>query len=124
MAVAVLAAFACVCVRWQKASGQGLLPFAIGVMIFAYTGLLAVFLTALFTKRGNARSVIAALAVGFASIALVRFGPRFPWLTDILPPLKGLKLSMGWQMLLGTALALAVCLLGRPVAPRDQPTPS
>lgn len=121
---AVLAGFACVCVRWQEASGQGLLPFAIGVMIFAYTGLLAVFLTALFTRRGNARSVIAALAVGFASIALVRFGPRFPWLTDILPPLKGLKLSMGWQMLLGTALAFAVCLLGRPVAPREQPTPS
>lgn len=110
---AVLAAFACVCVRWQQASGQGLLPFAIGVMIFAYTGLLAVFLTALFSRRGSAWSVAGALAVGFLTIAVLRFGPRQAWLTDLVPPLKGLRLSMGWQMLIGTALALGVCLMGR-----------
>ena len=39
-------------------------------MTFAYSGLLGVYFTLLFTKRGSAVSVIAALATGFVAIAL------------------------------------------------------
>lgn len=107
---AVLAAFALVCIVWQQRSGEGLLRFAIGVMIFAYTGLLGVFLTAVFTKRGNARSAAAAIVIGLAAVVFAR-NPE--WLG-----LAGLRLSMGWQMFIGTALAFGVCVSGRPAAER------
>ena len=52
---------------WLQAVGivAGFLIASIGVMIFAYTGLLGVFLTAIFTKRGNTATVIGALLVGY-----------------------------------------------------------
>jgi solute:Na+ symporter, SSS family len=69
----VLAGFAAFCVFWQQQDGQfsegsGLLTFALRVMTFAYAGLIAVFLTALLTKRGTTASVIAALIVGFVLV--------------------------------------------------------
>ena len=48
----------------QSMSGMNLVDFATGVMCFSYAGMLGVFLTALFTRRGNARSVVAALIAG------------------------------------------------------------
>jgi len=57
---AVLCAFASFCVFWQRAhddaGGGGLLGFALSVMVFAYAGMAAVFVTALFTRRGAARA--------------------------------------------------------------------
>ncbi len=103
---AILAAFALVCVAWQQNSGAGLLQFAIGVMIFAYTGLLGVFLTALFTRRGNGLSAGLAIFAGFAAVLVMRFPA---WFSLELP-----ALSSGWQMLIGSALAFAVCAAGRP----------
>lgn len=107
---AILAAFAGVCIVWQRNSGAGLLQFAIGVMIFAYTGLLGVFVTALFTKRGNGLSAGLGIVAGFAAVLLLR-APE--WFALAMP-----RLSSGWQMLVGTALAFTVCAAGRPMPPR------
>ena len=41
----------------QEAGGQRLIDFAVGIMVFSYAGLLGVFLTALYLKRGNEKSV-------------------------------------------------------------------
>ncbi|MHC4218081.1 MAG: sodium:solute symporter family transporter, partial [Planctomycetota bacterium] len=92
-----LAAFASFCVFWQQHSGQKLIDFALGVMVFAYSGLLAVFLTALFTRRGNARSAVAALLIGFAAVAAMMPTP----------------IAFPWKMLAATMLAFIVCCLGR-----------
>ncbi|HBS28047.1 MAG TPA: sodium:solute symporter [Phycisphaerales bacterium] len=62
----LLGGFACVCVFWQRGAGQTLLDFALQVMVFAYAGLVAVFLCALLTRRGTTASAIGALAAGFA----------------------------------------------------------
>ena len=78
---AVLGGFACLCVGWQRSNHEGLLDFALGVMSFAYAGLLAVFLTALFTRRGTARSAIAALITGFAVITVLQ-PAVWQWLTS------------------------------------------
>ncbi len=93
----VLAGFACVCVFWQAASGRTLIDFALGVMIFAYSGLLGVFLTAIFTPRGNAPTAIAALVAGFACVWVMRAS----------------DLALPWQMLVATTLSFGVCCLGR-----------
>ena len=41
------------CYYWQRYSSLPLLEFVLGVMAFAYSGLLGVYFTALFTKRGS-----------------------------------------------------------------------
>lgn len=106
----LLGAFACLCVWWQEQRGEGLLAFAIGVMIYAYTGLLAVFLAAIFTRRGSARSAAAAVVIGLLAVIALDVLPSH---VEALP-----RLSAGWKMLVGTALAFGVCVLGRrPPAP-------
>jgi Na+/proline symporter len=92
-----LAAFAIVCVFWQQRSGQKLIDFALSVMVFAYSGLLAVFLTALFTRRGNALTAVAALVTGFAAVLAMQPCP----------------IAFGWKMLAATGLSFGVCCLGR-----------
>jgi SSS family transporter len=70
---AILGLFACLCVSWYTAQkGQTLIDFALGVMNFAYAGLAAVFCTAIFTRRGNGTSAIAALIVGFVLVLLMQ----------------------------------------------------
>ncbi len=116
----ILGLFAVGCVYWKASSpSTTLIDLALSVMTFAYTGLLAVFLTALFTRRGNTASVVGALVTGFAMIAL--FQPaiwRF-WTGAIFGLGSGVaafKLAFPWQMTIGTGLAFAVCCLGRPRA--------
>ena len=108
---ALLTVFAIGCVAWQERSGKGLIPFAMGVMLYAYTGLLAVFLTAILTRRGSTASVIAALFTGALIVAVLEFGPA---LTSIAGQDTGLPtLSLGWRMFVGTLGAFAVCVVGR-----------
>lgn len=103
----VLGLFASVCVAWHGSTrGQTLLEFALSVMVFAYTGLLAVFLCALFTKRGSTASVLAALAAGFMLTLLMD-----PALWSKLTPIK--PLAFPWRMVAATAGAFAVCCAGR-----------
>ncbi len=107
----LLAGVACLCVAWQQASDESLLQFAIGVMIFAYAGLLAVFLTALLTRRGSAWSAGAALLVGALVVAALKFPGAFHLPERVLG--VPLRLSSGYQMLVATVLAFLVCVLGR-----------
>jgi Na+/proline symporter len=106
----LLGAFALLCVFWQRAQGQTLIDFALGVMTFAYSGLLAVFLAALFTRRGSSASVVAALIAGAAAIVLMQ-GPVWP----LWAPSAWCEhpIAYPWQMLIGTVIAFGVCCLGR-----------
>lgn len=109
-----LALFAVGCFYWTRASPQTtLIDLALGVMTFAYTGLLAVFLTALFTKRGNTASVIAALIVGFVVISMLQDWAWPHWTKHISADLASLKLAFPWHMTIGTAIAFGVCCLGK-----------
>jgi SSS family transporter len=89
--------FACFCVWWHDYSEKPLVDFALGVMVFAYSGLLGVFLTALLTRRGNSTSVVCALLAGFIAVLV----------------LQQYSLASGWRMLLATSLSFAVCCAGR-----------
>lgn len=110
----ILTAVAVVCMVWQQRSGQGLLTFAIGVMIFAYAGILGVFLAAIFTRRGNALSATLALVAGAGAVFLA----QRPGLIG----LEDLKLSLGWWMLAGTAASFLVCITGKRT-PQPEPSP-
>lgn len=119
----VLGGFACLCVFWHTRGT--LINFVLGVMTFAYSGLLGVFLTALCTRRGNSRSAIAALVVGFAAVLLMQ-----PWawawwtglseMTVATPGVEDgfrlgeLRLAFPWRLTVATSLAFVVCWAGPP----------
>ena len=107
MALAGLAMFgmAVLSFYWQRSSDKPLLEFALQVMVFAYAGLLGVYFTALFSRRGNTNSVIAALIAGFATVACCQ-----PYIAAALglPVWLG-KLAFPWQLCIGAAVATLVC---------------
>ncbi|MCQ2138763.1 MAG: sodium/solute symporter [Bacteroidales bacterium] len=101
----LLTGFAIVTCVMQQSSGLNLVDFATGVMCFAYAGMIGVFLTAIFTKRGNARSVIAALVVGMAIIIPLMFQKEFFGQTYI---------AWTWWCPIGGLISTLVCMLGKP----------
>ncbi len=105
-----LTGFAILCVFWQQASGEELINFALRVMVFAYSGLLAVFLAALLTKRGNCTTVIAALITGVLVTLILQ-----PMIWDKWAPLIGLpeKLAFPWQMVIATGVCFVVSISGK-----------
>jgi len=107
----LLAGFASVCVFWQQRSDETLLQFALGVMIYAYAGLLGVFLSAILTRRGSTRSVWAALAGGFLTVLALQFGP--PLLGSLGAAEDVLRISLGWRMAAGTLVSLLICISAR-----------
>jgi hypothetical protein len=96
------------CFYWQRYTEAPLLTFALGVMTFAYSGLLGVYFTVLFTSRGSSRSVISALGTGFLTIALQQ-----SYVVDVagLPP-SWKSLAFPFQLCIGTAVAFATCAIG------------
>ncbi|MDG2054773.1 MAG: hypothetical protein P8J86_08700 [Phycisphaerales bacterium] len=103
-----LFAMGCVLVQHNAENRVSLIDFALGVMVFAYSGLLGVFLTILLTPRGNAWSAIAALIVGFIAVWLLQQDfMRIEVETAVYRPLW-----FGWQMLVATSLSFFVCAMG------------
>jgi SSS family transporter len=97
----VLTLMATVSYFWQRESELSLIGFALGVMTFAYTGLLGVFFAAVFTKRGSAKTVPFALAGGFLSVLFLQ------------PYVFGIHIGFAWQMVLGTLAAFGIMLLSK-----------
>ncbi|HWK34837.1 sodium:solute symporter family transporter [Sphingomonas sp.] len=89
---------------WQHYARLGLLEFALQVMVFAYAGLLGVYFTVLFTRRGTTGSVIAALGAGFVVVLLLQ--PAIA--TAIGLPAALRHLAFPFQLCIGTAVAFVV----------------
>ncbi len=100
-----LSAMAILSYYWQRYTELPLLSFALGVMAFAYTGLLGVFGAAIFTKRGSATTVPLALLGGFMTVLLLQ-----PY---VLGSVLDLKLGFAWQILAGTVVAFGVMMVGK-----------
>ena len=101
------------CFYWQRYTDMPLLEFALSVMVFAYSGLLGVFFTAVFTTRGSSNSVVAALIVGFVvTIAQQSYVVDLLGLPEVLK-----RTAFTWQLCIGAGIAFAVCLLGRSTRP-------
>lgn len=116
---AALIVFAIGAAVMQEGGGQSLIDFALGVMSFAYAGLVGVFLTARLTHRGSTVSVIAALIVGALVVLLQQSYITVPITEALWGEDHGLTIGWPWWMVTGTAVSFAVCVLGQ----RRQPTP-
>ncbi len=125
-----IAVFAALCALLHNPRDTTFLDLALGVMTFAYAGLLGVFITGLFTTRGSAASAVAALASGFVVVLLMQ-GPVWRTWTPLVPELLGvrlsdIKLAFPWHLVIGTLVATGVCMLGSPgerAAPEQQSAP-
>lgn len=93
-----------------------LLRFALGIMAFAFAGMLGVFLTALLTRRGNSFTVVLALLAGAATITLLQPGILPGWTEALFG--RGIVLAWPWWMPIGTVVSFFVCFAGSPVSPR------
>jgi len=119
-----LGGMALACTLWYDPANRTILDFVLAVMTFAYAGLLGVFGTALFTRRGNPASCVAALIVG--ALTQVAFQPPIwnpisAWAVGALGmgPADGsapapVALAFPWQLVVGAGVAFVVCWVGRP----------
>jgi SSS family transporter len=99
-----------------------ILQFALGVMAFAYSGMLGVFLTALLTRRGNGASVIAALVVGILVTAVLQKSVYPVWTKALFG--KPHELAEFWWLPIGATVSFLVCVAGSPVKTRvDEASP-
>lgn len=105
---ALLSAMAVLCFYWQRYTDMPLLEFALSVMAFAYAGLIGVFFTAVFSNRGSALSVIAALIVGF----LVILAQQAFIVDSTGLPAAFKALSFPWQLIIGVGISTTICMLG------------
>ena len=100
----LLAMMAMVSYYWQRYSEVSLLSFALGVMAFAYSGLLGVYFSAIFTKRGSEKTVMYALIGGFMTVLFLQ-----PY---ILGSMLDYNLGFAWQIVIGTVVAFTIMQLG------------
>jgi hypothetical protein len=91
-----LCAMAMLSYFWQRYSDLSLISFALGVMAFAYTGLLGVFFSAIFTSRGSSKTVPFALIGGFLSVLALQ------------PYTFGITIGFSWQIVIGTLVAFGI----------------
>jgi SSS family solute:Na+ symporter len=104
-----LGLMALLCFYWQQSSDMPLLTFALGVMVFSYSGLLGVYASALFSQRGSPASVLAALMGGFIITLLMQ-----PYLQSYyLPAEWQFDLAFSWQLCIGFACSFVICQLGK-----------
>jgi len=92
----ILTLMALISYFWQRSSDLSLIGFALGVMSFAYAGLLGVYFSAIFTKRGSAKTVLPALLGGFLTVLALQ-----PYIFD-------LHIGFAWQLLLGTLVSFSI----------------
>ncbi|WP_133468202.1 sodium:solute symporter [Paraglaciecola marina] len=101
-----LGSVALLCYYWQQYTDTPLLAFALSVMVFSYSGLLGIYFTALFSKRGTPSSILAALVVGFSIPVLMQ-----PYVQSLyLPSPWQFDLAFTWQLVIGTTVSTLVCL--------------
>ncbi|WP_411819652.1 sodium:solute symporter [Hyphococcus formosus] len=98
----------CLCFYWQQSTDAPLLEFALSVMTFAYAGLLGIYATVVFTKRGSTLSIVAALIVGFIAMGLGdnNIGGA------IGVPESYTKLAFTWKLCVATFVAFLVASMG------------
>ena len=95
----VLSIMAMLSYFWQRYSELSLIGFALGVMAFAYTGLLGVYFAAIFTKRGSTTTVPLALAGGFFTVLALQ------------PYAFGISIGFSWQIVIGTLVSFLIMQL-------------
>ena len=92
----VLSVMAIISYLWQHYLEISLLSFALGVMAFAYTGLLGVYFSAVFTRRGTEKTVLFALVGGFLTVLSLQ------------PYTFSFTIGFSYQIVIGTIVSFLI----------------
>ena len=92
----VLSIMAMISYFWQHYSDLSLLSFALGVMAFAYTGLLGVYFSAIFTSRGSEKTVLISLCAGFLTVLALQ------------PYTFSLHVGFSYQIVIGSTISFLI----------------
>jgi len=103
----LLSLMAIVSYFWQRYSDLSLISFALGVMAFAYTGLLGVYFATIFTKRGTQKLVPFALLGGFFTVLALQ------------PYIFGISIGFAWQIVIGTLISFLIMMLSKDINPNQ-----
>jgi SSS family transporter len=114
-----LTVFAILAAISQRAGGQGLIDFSLGVLTFSYAGLFGVFVTAIMTSRGNEKSAVRALWTGAIAVLMMQPYILRHWSSLLFE--KPLDLAWPWWFLVGAVFSFAVCVTGKPESAKDLP---
>ncbi len=106
-----LTLFAALAVFMQKAGGQGLIDFSLGVLTFAYSGLFGVFMTAILTKRGNERTAVLSLWVGAGVVLLFQPYIMPYWSSFVFG--REIQLAWPWWFFFAGVASFLVCVSGK-----------
>lgn len=109
----LLTLFAIIAAFMQKAGGQTLIDFALGIMSFSYSGLLGVFLCAVLTRRGNVKSVILALIAGILVVFALQPFILPKWSSALFG--QTINLAWPWWIVVGGTISFIICSLGKPI---------
>ncbi|MGN6367190.1 MAG: sodium:solute symporter family transporter [Phycisphaerae bacterium] len=104
--------FAVLCACLYDPGAHTLLDFVLGLMTFALAGMLGVFLTALFTGRGNSWSVVMGLVAGAVGVVMVQDRVMGWWSGWVFG--HSVRLAWPWWTPVGTLLSFCVCVSGSP----------
>jgi len=110
---ALLTCFAILAVFMHQAGSETLINFALGVMAFALAPLLGVFAAAVFSRRGNTASVLAALIIGALAVLLLQPYMLQKWL-DI-------SIAWPWWWVIVSPVSLAICIVPGPAKAPEAP---
>ncbi|HRK29620.1 MAG TPA: hypothetical protein PLD59_00975 [Tepidisphaeraceae bacterium] len=106
----VMTLFAILCVFIYDAKSNTFLDFALAMLTFSLAGLLGVYCCAMFTRRGNSASVIAALAGGFITVVVLQNFVLGPITERFLE--QRFTLAWPWHMPIGGLVSFLICCIG------------
>jgi SSS family transporter len=118
----LMTGFAVFCAAIYDAKEKAFLDFALGMLNFAFSGMLAVFVTALFTRRGNSASVVAAVITGF-TLTLLTQDFLFKPITEAIVGTPH-RIAFTYAMPIATIGAFLVCVSGKPKKPAPAVAPA
>lgn len=94
----------------QSKDNRELFDFAVMAAFYGISGLLGVFVTALFTRRGNTVSAIIALFAGGGAVGFCALLPDISSLWSDSP----WQLGFPWWIVIGITVSFLVCFSGNP----------
>jgi Na+/proline symporter len=112
---ALMTGLGILCIFLYDKNNRTLIDFALGILSFAFAGMLGVFLTALLTRRGNTASVIAALVAGVLSVSLMQPAVMKHWTGALFH--SPWTLASTWWMPVGMIISFSVCIIPAPPTP-------
>lgn len=98
----LMALVAVICIYWHAGSQRSIISFALGIMVYAYAGLIGVFFAAIIFRRLHPIAPLIAMPAGLLIVVLF----------TVLESQKIISIAWPWHLVGGSLVSLAIASLG------------